>query len=542
MAFIADLQRLHGPLSASPGGKPDAENARLAALRRYELLDTLPEVEFDQFATFAADLLDTPVALVSLLDEGRQWFKSRVGLSLVETPRSWSFCEFALRERSGGVFVVPDATADPRFSSNPLVVGGPRFRFYAGAPLLTPEGLALGTLCVLSPEPRPAGLPKAERRQLASLATMAMRGLELRRERLQTARLAREAEARRARELRLRLALDIAGACAWELDPISGLSTWDPAARALLDVPEMVMFEDALRTFVHPDDIGRVSGAVAAALDPAGDGRYSVEHRAARPGPDGYPRWFQSLGQASFGSRIGTPLATRLVCATIEVTERRAAEERRTLLVAELNHRVKNTLAVVLAIAEQTRRATDGGSDTSLAATDEGHRHFHSEFKARLLGLARTHDLLTREAWRGAALAELVHTALAPFSIAAESASPAAVIAGPSVQLAPEPAVTLSIALHELAANAVRHGALSSPLGRVSVTWEPIHGGEHLQLTWVEEGGPRLAGSPPRQGFGTNLLKRGLGRQLGGEVSLVFAAEGFRCQMRLPLGARVRLV
>lgn len=99
----------------------------------------------------------------------------------------------------------------------------------------------------------------------------------------------------RSREDRLRLALEVANSCAWELDPASGLSTWNPAARALLDMPEVVSHEEALQIFVHAEDVDRVRTAVATALDPSGDGRYSVEHSAGRPG--GHPRWFQSLGQ-----------------------------------------------------------------------------------------------------------------------------------------------------------------------------------------------------------------------------------------------------
>jgi two-component sensor histidine kinase len=526
-----------------PPGPPDAEEARAAILRRYDILNTPPEVEFDQIAALAADLLSTPMAVISFVDARRLWFKARIGLGIAGTPRSRAPCGHVVDGQTSGVFVVPDAAADPRFAAHPLVLGDPCFRFYAGAPLLSPDGIVLGSLCVLSPEPRPAGLQEAEQRRLAALAAMAMRTLELRRERLRADRQVQEAEVHRSREDRLRLALEVADACAWELDPASGLSTWDPAARALLDLPEVVAHEQALRIFVHAEDIDQVRTAVETALDPAGDGRYSVVHRAGRAGPDGRPRWFQSLGQAWFDMEGGVPKAVRLVCATIEVTGRRAAEERQSLLVAELNHRVKNTLAVVLAIAEQTRRATDTRLEAAPVREVPERRRFHADFQSRLLALARTHDLLTQEAWQGALLADLVAAALAPFSVRGQAAvAPNIAVAGPPVQLAPEPAVTLSMALHELAANAARHGALSLPTGRVSVAWQPTADRRHLELSWVEEGGPHLAGPPPHRGFGTNLLERGLGRQLGGEVALLHEPEGLRCHMRLPLGRLLRLM
>jgi two-component sensor histidine kinase len=235
------------------------------------------------------------------------------------------------------------------------------------------------------------------------------------------------------------------------------------------------------------------------------------------------------------------PAATRLVCITVEVTERKAAADRQSLLVAELNHRVKNTLAVVLAIAEQTRRATDGRRLPGPGGAPPERRRFHSDFQARLLALARAHDLLTQDAWQGAPLDKLLRAALAPFRDAEAGAASSIAVSGPPVQLAPEPAVALSIALHELTVNAARHGALSSPTGRVSVSWAPTADGSHLGLEWVEEGGPRLAGPPSHRGFGANLLGRGLGRQLGGEVTLLHPPKGLRCHMRLPLGKLVRL-
>ena len=528
------------------------EGPRLAALRRYDVLDTPPEAEFDEVVALAADLLRAPVALVSLVDEHRLWSKARVGMDAPEVPRAWAFCDYALHTE-GAPLVVPDAAADPRFADNPLVVGGPRIRFYAGVPLLTPDGHALGTVCVLSPEPRPEGLSAAELRRLSSLAAVAMRGLEVRREARQAARFAAEAEARQAREERLRLALDAAGGCAWELHPRTGLSTWDMAAWELFGMPERLAFEDALGLFAHPEDARAVEAAVERALDPAGDGRYAVEHRCARPGVDGRPRWFRSVGQAWFAVENGRRTrAARLVCTSIEVTEQRAAAERQALLVAELNHRVKNTLAVVLALAEQTRRATSGGGGGSghpaaaAASPALERRRFHVDFQARLLALSRAHDLLTRGAWQATPLAELVRAALAPFAVLGAHGEPPRIEAeGPQVLLAPEPAVALAMALHELATNASKHGALSRPSGRVSLAWGPAPpGGDRaaaLDIAWTESGGPPLAGAPVHRGFGLRLLERALARQLGGEVALDYPRAGFAFRLRLPLGDRVSL-
>lgn len=154
-----------------------ADPSRLAALARYGVLDTPPEQDFDDLARVAAYVCGTPIALVSLVDRDRQWFKAEVGLGLRETPLSQSICRHAMLEP--GLFVVPDARQDERFASNPLVTGPTRLRFYAGAVLETEEGLPLGTLCVL--DHRPRTLDAAQQDALRALARQVMTVLELRR-------------------------------------------------------------------------------------------------------------------------------------------------------------------------------------------------------------------------------------------------------------------------------------------------------------------------------------------------------------------------
>ena len=171
---------------------PGDEAARLAALRRYDILDTPAERDFDELAAMAAHVCGAPMALVSLVDAERQWFKARIGLAAAETPRAIAFCAHAIL--APDLMVVRDALADARFAANPLVTAEPRIRFYAAAPLVTPDGYALGTLCVLDRVPR--DLMPEQAQALRALSRQAVDQLELRRSRaeLARARLAAEAE------------------------------------------------------------------------------------------------------------------------------------------------------------------------------------------------------------------------------------------------------------------------------------------------------------------------------------------------------------
>jgi PAS domain S-box-containing protein len=283
---------------------------------------------------------------------------------------------------------------------------------------------------------------------------------------------------------------------------------------------------DALTLHLHPEDRARADLALARLR--AGEPTDS-DYRIRRP--DGQVAWVRILG---FALRDAAGGGARVGGFARDVTLRKAAEQQQRLLIGELNHRVKNTLATVLSLARQTARHRAAGAAD---AADGPIRAFLGDFQSRLMALARGHDLLTASTWRGAPLEEVAAAALAPWRKGLE-ASPGAtgggriLLQGPRVWLGPRQALGLALGLHEMATNAAKHGALRSPGGQVSLTWHRLEDGT-LELDWTETGGPP-ARPPQRQGFGTRLLRSGLPVELGpgAEVTLDYAEDGFRARIR----------
>jgi PAS domain S-box-containing protein len=203
-----------------------------------------------------------------------------------------------------------------------------------------------------------------------------------------------------------------------------------------------------------------------------------------------------------------------------DITERREADRRQRLLIDELNHRVKNTLATVQSLAWQSSRS---GMPPEVA---------QERFQERLLALSRTHNLLNETHWEGASLQTILETELGPYMTA-----PSRVwLKGPEVQLPPKPAVVLGMAFHELATNAAKYGALSSAAGRVEVDWRIDRENALLTITWRELGGP-LIEAEPTPGFGSRLLRQIITRELAGQLDIRFEREGVRCIMAMPMGS-----
>jgi PAS domain S-box-containing protein len=211
----------------------------------------------------------------------------------------------------------------------------------------------------------------------------------------------------------------------------------------------------------------------------------------------------------------------------IDITDQKRAEDHQRLLINELNHRVKNTLATVQSLASQSFRGMKTLDPQDLLSA-------YATFEARLFALSRGHDILTRENWESASIAEIVGQAFAPYRNLSDDGR--LHVEGPDLRISPPMALSLSMALHELCTNAVKYGALSVPGGRVRIAWAvpETATGPRLALSWEERGGPPVV-APAHEGFGTRLIQDGLARELNGEVRLTYDTEGVSCAIDVPL-------
>jgi PAS domain S-box-containing protein len=321
--------------------KPEGEERRLGALRALDVLDTPPEEAFDRLTRVASRILGTPIALVSLVDEDRQWFKSRVGLDATETPREHAFCAWAIHEPK--VFEVADATRDPRFADNPLVVGDPGIRFYAGAPLVTDEGL-LGTLCVIDRTPRE--LTDEQRQILEDLAGAVVEILKSR----QLARVARQ------RTVLLAIAEELSACGHWRLDLKNDSLFWSDQTYAIHGA-DADSFRPCLQNAVaayHPDDQATVAQLVQRSIDERTG--FECELRLRRQ--DGEVRLVQTVGRTELDEPSGQVVA--LFGIIKDITELRAAQARLShtekmasvgTLAAGVAHEINNPLSYVQANA-----------------------------------------------------------------------------------------------------------------------------------------------------------------------------------------------
>ncbi|MCW5733787.1 MAG: PAS domain-containing protein [Enhydrobacter sp.] len=333
-------------------------------------------------------------------------------------------------------------------------------------------------------------------------------------------RLEQSRTALRYSEQLLGTAADVAHFGAHQYDAVHDRVHRSPQIRRILGVGpgEDRDLESAL-DFVHPDDRKEVGLRKRQIL--ASEQQYQLTYRIRRP--DGEVRWVMDRGQVE---RDAAGKALRVVGLLVDITDLKEAEERQRLLFEELNHRVKNTLAIVQSLAQQTQRSKSDPQE------------FTRAFGERIMALSRAHDLLTRTAWRGALLNQVVSAVLDPFSAYAGRIE----VSGDAVELPTSITIALALMLNELATNAAKFGALSIDAGRIEISWTvtpmKTQDGEGVvvDFIWQEHEGPPVA-PPKHRGFGSRLLAASA-QQIKGELDAQFAPEGLRCRLRFPVPAR----
>ena len=310
-------------------------------------------------------------------------------------------------------------------------------------------------------------------------------------------------------EERRSLALAAGQMGSWEWDPVDGRFVWDDGQYRIfgVDPASFDLTVDNVRALIHPEDWKHLQNAIkpAAPNTPS----FQSEFRVCRP--NGELRWCIGTAVASVD---GIDNVVRISGVTVDITDRKQAEERQVLLAREVDHRARNALALVQSIVRLTR--------------SEDIKSYTAAVDGRIGALARAHTLLAQSRWQGADLARLIGEELAPFRT---DGAERIATAGPEVSLEPRTAQTLALALHELSTNAAKYGALSVTSGRVAVSWDLQPQG--LVLRWIESGGapPQM---PVAHGFGIRLISASIERQLGGEAAFDWRPEGLHCLLRVP--------
>lgn len=328
-----------------------------------------------------------------------------------------------------------------------------------------------------------------------------------------TAELEAQTERLRQSEDRRSIALSAGNMGSWEVDVATGHIEWDEGPYRIFGV-DPASFDptvERVEAMMHPDDRGK-SGLTT--LLASSDLRFQTEFRIVRP--SGELRWCYGAGIIL---RDGSGKALRMTGVTVDITERRHAEERQALLAREVDHRAKNTLAVVLSMLRLTRAPTI----ESFISTVEGRVH----------ALAATHNLLSATRWEGAELGKIVDEELAPYHA---SHRRRITTSGPRVILLPANAQAVALALHELATNAAKYGAFSTDTGALSVTWRTE--GDTMVLDWTESGGPPTE-EPARLGLGLTIVRSSIEAQFRGAVTYHWRPDGLHCRLTIPVAQSI---
>ena len=478
------------------------------------------DANFDGITAFASKLCETRTALVSLVEEKKQRFLSRVGFDQAETSRDVSFCAHAMLQPD--VMIVPDATLDTRFAQNELVTGEPFIRFYAGAPLIADDGQPIGALCVIDSEPR-SGLTELQIEGLTLLAQQVMLGLRSRRAAKDSRDLENEVErSLNASEQKFRVLADSMPQMVWSTLPDGFHDYYNARWYEFTGVPEGSTDGEGWNGMFHVDDQDMAWAKWRHSL--ATGEPYEVEYRLRNA--EGQYRW--TLGRA-LPLRDADGAIVRWFGTCTDIHDQKLLLENREIISQELSHRIKNIFSVIGGLISLSRRAHPEMAD--LAA----------DLRSRVMALGRAHDFVrphsahSQPATRQTNLHGMLEELLSPYNSATRDKI---VITGDNPRIDDRSTTPLALVFHELGTNAAKYGALSNLDGHIAIT---IHqSNDIVAIDWTEIDGPPVMEAPARAGFGSTLLEMSVERQLGGSFVREWNAEGLQARLNIPVSAMSR--
>ncbi len=477
---------------------------RLASLSSYQILDSEPEEAFDRITRLAADIFAAPMASISFIDENREWFKSAVGLAESQIDRSISISTDVLVRREP--LVVEDLSREPRFEDNPLVSGDSAMCFYAGAPLIAPDGTVLGALWIGDTVPR-FRIPKNQLDRLGSMADIVISEMELRREIVLREQAQKNAAIARSN---LDLTLALSDIASFRIDLETGMIEWGGAYMKIWgeDANQAVSEVETAFARVHSEDRETVREAMSAAAAPGE--KFETRFRIILP--SGKIRWLEGYGD--YLEANGRPTLTGI---NKDITDSVDQQEQLRLHTRELHHRLRNLFATLQSIMALTKNSATSIDD------------YIERIKARLSALNRAQQILLDTNFVTGSFAALVRDLCQTY--------PRMRWTGPDFALPENAMVSISLVLNELATNAVKYGALTTDKGLVTIDWtvEPEDGQNIVSLSWSEHGAPSAEKEVSGSGFGSALIDHSITRNLRGEIKRRWTAEGLRCTITFPV-------
>ena len=469
---------------------------------------------------FAARLCDVPIALVSLVEPDRQWFPAATGLAASDPPREHSICAHAMILPD--IMTVPDTFEDPRFSQNPLVTNEPNIRFYAGVPLVGPDGTPWGTLCVVDRLPR-QGLTDLQSDGLKVLASSVTAYFAAYESQLAiSARSAMAEEERDNQRQRFQLLADTMPQMVWSTLPDGFHDYYNARWYEFTGVEHGSTDGEQWNGMFHPEDQERAWALWKHSLTTGEP--YDIEYRLRDA--SGEYRWVLGRALPMFDANGAI---VRWFGTCTDIHEHKLAMDQREIISHELSHRIKNIFAVI------------GGLIGLSARQNPEHRVVTDELRERVLALGRAHDFVrphsaqSNPSGRPPTLHAMLDELMAPYQ---QSGSARIVITGDDPLIDDRSVTPLALAFHELATNATKYGALSRDEGAVSI--HITRDADNVVIDWSERGAMNVS-APDATGFGTRLIELSIERQLGGAIVRTWEQTGLSAQITIPASAMERV-